>query len=121
MEKILLADDDEVVRIVLKVMFEKRGFEVIVAEDGMAAIAAAESEMPDLIVLDMNMPVMTGWVAAREIKKEGASTAAIPIIALTAHKTAEDHAEAHKAGCDAFVEKPIVPERLFEVVNRVLS
>ncbi len=121
MSRVLLADDDEVVRDVLKFMFEKRGFKVTLAEDGKAAIAEAENEMPDLIVLDMNMPVMTGWRAARELKKEGASTATIPIIALTAHKTAEDHAEAHMAGCDAFVGKPIVPERLFEVVDRVLS
>lgn len=121
MKKILLADDNEVVRDVLKFMFEKRGFEVTLAEDGMGAITAAENEMPDLIVLDMNMPVMTGWSATRKLKKDGASTAAIPIIALTAHKTAEDHAEAHEAGCDAFVQKPIMHERLFEIVDRVLG
>ena len=121
MAKVMLVDDDKQILDFLTQHFENRGDEVIQAEDGKAAVSMAASEKPDLIVLDMNMPVKTGWEVARELKAEGAPTSGIPIIALTAHKTADDHDEAHEAGCDAFVEKPIDPERLFETVERILK
>jgi len=121
MRKVLLVDDDIYVRNFLKLMFESCGFSVTAAEDGRIAVIEAEAGMPDLIVLDMNMPVMTGFRTAEELKKKGAATADIPIIAISALTTAEDHTAAHLAGCDAYLEKPIVPERLFEVVERVLS
>lgn len=121
MSKVLIVDDDGPIREFLKILFEGRGHEVISAEDGKEGLAKAESEGPDLIVLDMNMPVMTGWDAARELKKEGAATAQIPIIALTAQKTLDDQIEAHESGCDAFVEKPIDADRLFNAVERVLK
>ncbi len=121
MKKVLLVDDDPLIRDFLKLHFESRDFQVSTAENGKDALAKAESDVPDLIVLDMNMPVMTGWETAKELKKDGAPTAVTPIIALTAHKTHDDHVAAHEAGCDAFVEKPIEPERLFDAVKRVLG
>ena len=121
MRKVLLVDDDPLIRDFLKLHFESRDFQVATAENGQDALSKTESDVPDLIVLDMNMPVMTGWDTAKELKKDGAPTAAIPIIALTAHKTHDDHVAANEAGCDAFVEKPIEPERQFEAVKRVLG
>jgi CheY-like chemotaxis protein len=121
MSKVLLVDDDTLIRKFLKLHFESNGFSVTEAENGREALSMATSEMPDLIIMDMNMPVMTGWDAARELKKPGAVTAGIPIIALTAHKTPEDQNAAHESGCDTFVEKPIDPERLFKAVQRVLG
>ena len=121
MRKVLVVDDDELVRDFLKLHFKNRGYEVATATDGKVAISLAEREKPDLIILDMNMLGMTGWDTAKELKREGAENATIPIIALTAHKTADDHVAAHEAGCDAFVEKPVEPERLFDTVDRALS
>ena len=121
MRKVLVVDDDELVRDFLKLHFKNRGYEVATATDGKVAISLAEREKPDLIILDMNMLGMTGWDTAKELKREGAETATIPIIALTAHKTADDHVAAHEAGCDAFVEKQVEPERLFDTVDRALS
>ncbi len=121
MGKVLVVDDEQTIRAFLKIHFENRGHTVLQVEDGKQALGVAQSESPDLIVSDMNMPVMTGWDAARELKKQGAVTAHIPVIALTAQNTSEDHAEAHEAGCDAFVEKPIDPDRLFDTVGRYLK
>jgi len=121
MTKVLIVDDEELIRGFLKLHFEARGYDVVEAENGEEAVSIAGSEVPDLIVLDMNMPVMTGWDAVKELKSEGAETKSIPIIALTAQKTLNDQIEAHEAGCDTFVEKPIVPEKLFEAVERILS
>ena len=116
MSKVLLVDDDAMIRSFLKLHFEGHEFEVELTEDGKDALSKAAANVPDLIVLDMNMPVMTGWDAAKELKKDGA-----PIIALTAQKTHDDQVAAHEAGCDNFVEKPIDPARLFGVVKRVLG
>ncbi len=120
MSKVLIVDDDGPIRDFLKIHFEGRSHEALIAEDGKKALAKAESEGPDLIVLDVKIPVMTGWEAAREQKKEGAA-AQIPIIALTAQKTLDDQIEARESGCDAFVEKPIDPDRLFDAVERILK
>ena len=121
MTKVLLVDDEELIRSFLRLHFEGRNYEVIEAENGEMAISLAGSEMPDLIVMDMNMPVMTGWDAVNELKKEGSLTATIPIIVLTAQKTLDDQIEAHELGCDAFIEKPMEPERLFKAVDRILK
>ncbi|MBC8338487.1 MAG: response regulator [Rhodospirillales bacterium] len=121
MKKVLLVDDEPLIRQFLKLHFETGGYQVSEAENGRDALDRAASEMPDLIVMDMNMPVMTGWDAAKALKKPGAATAGIPIIALTAQKTTEDQTAAHEAGCDTFVDKPIDAERLFKAVERVLS
>ena len=109
------------IRSFLKLHFEGHECEVELAEDGKDALSKTAANVQDLIVLDMNMPVMTGWDASRELKTPGAATAGIPIIALTAQKTLEDQNAAHESGCDTFVEKPIDPARLLEAVKRVLG
>ena len=116
MSKVLLVDDDAQTRQFLKMQFQDSGYQVSEAANDREALTQAASEMPDLIVMDMNMPVMTGWDAAKELKKDGA-----PIIALTAQKTHDEQVAAHEAGCDTFVEKPIDPARLLEAVKRVLG
>jgi len=121
MKKVLLVDDDELILKFLNVHFESRDFKVDVAENGEKAIIIAQRETPDLILLDMSMPVMPGWVTARELKMRGRTTADILIIAVTA-KTADDNEEAAlKAGCDEFIAKPIDVDVLFEAVDRVLN
>ena len=121
MKKILLVDDDEHIRSFLKIHFESRDFQVIQAENGESAIILANREMPDLILLDMNMPVTPGWVTAHELKQYGVATANIPIIAVTALTAADDEAAARKAGCDDFVSKPIDVEKLFKIVEGILD
>ncbi|NQU62066.1 MAG: response regulator [Rhodospirillales bacterium] len=121
MAKVLVVDDEEIIRGFLRVHFEGAGYDVIEAANGETALTLANDESPDLIVMDMNMPVMTGWDAVKALKQDGLVTAGVPIIALTAHNTPDDHAAAHEAGCDAFVEKPIDPDRLMDAVSRVLG
>ena len=119
--KVMIVDDDESIRKFLKVHFESRDFQVILAINGASALILAQKEKPDLILLDMNMPVMPGWVTARELKKRGLGTANIPVIAVTAQTAADDETAARKAGCDDFVAKPIDVDKLFEIVDRVLD
>ncbi len=121
MRKVLIVDDDESIRDFLKLHFEGRGFQVILAENGESALILAQKEEPDLILLDLNMPVMPGWVTARELKKSGLATANTPIIAVTAQTADGDEAAARKAGCDDFVAKPIDVDKLFEAVDRILD
>ena len=111
-----MIDDDAMIRSFLKPHFEGHEFGVGLAEVGKDALSKAAANVPDLIVLYMNMPVMTSWDAAKELKKDGA-----PIIALTTKKTHDEQVAAHEADCDTFVEKPIDPARLLEAVKRVLG
>lgn len=120
-EKVLLVDDDELILKFLNVHFESRDFKVDVAENGEKAIIIAQRETPDLILLDMSMLVMPGWVTARELKMRGRTTADIPIIAVTAKTADDDEEAARKAGCDEFIAKPIDVDVLFEAVDRVLN
>ena len=119
--KVLLVDDDEFILSFLKIHFESRGFQVILAKNGQSALFWAQRERPDLILLDMGMPVLPGWVTAHELKIRGTVTENIPIIAVTAHTAADDEDAARKAGCDDFVAKPIDADKLFEAVDRVLD
>ena len=121
MRKVLLVDDDEEILSFLKVHFESRDFQVILAKNGESALILAQKEKPDLVLLDMNMPLMPGWVTARELKKHILGTANIPVIAVTALTTADDENAARNAGCDDFVSKPIDVDKLFEAVNRLLD
>ena len=121
MKKVLLVDDDDMILKFLKAHFESRDFRVFLAENGENAIILAQREAPDLILLDMNMPVMPGWVTARELKIRGRATADIPIIVVTAKTSADDEKAARKAGCDEFIAKPIDADKLFEAVDRVLD
>jgi CheY-like chemotaxis protein len=109
--KILLVEDNEMNRDMLSRRLLRRGHLVVTAVDGRAAVDTALAEQPDVVLMDMGLPVMDGWEAARRIKSD-ARTTLIPIIALTAHAMAEDRARALAAGCDDFDTKPVDLERL---------
>ena len=111
MPRILLVEDNEMNRDMLSRRLERRGFEVLCAEDGAAGVDIARTQAPDLILLDMSLPVMDGWTAARTLR-EDSSTQSIPIIALTAHAMAGDREKALAAGCDEYDTKPVDFKRL---------
>ncbi len=106
MKKILLIEDNEMNREMLARRLQKRGFEMLLAEDGLIGVDQARQGKPDLILMDMSLPNLDGWDASRQLKADPA-TAAIPIIALTAHAMAEDREKALAAGCDEFETKPV--------------
>src|SRR5215471_4228009 len=106
MTKILLVEDNETNRDMLSRRLIRRGFEVVMAFDGAQAIEMATSETPDIILMDMSLPVIDGWEATRQVKAAPA-TKAIPVIALTAHAMAGDREKALAAGCDDYDTKPI--------------
>jgi two-component system cell cycle response regulator DivK len=120
MAKILLVEDTEMGRDMLPRRLKRKGFECVRAIDGEEAVKVAHSELPDLILMDMSLPVKAGWVAAKEIK-EAEDTKHIPIIALTAHSPSDDRKLALEAGCDDFDTKPIELPRLLEKIERLLS
>ena len=111
MPKILLVEDNLLNRDMLSRRLERRGFQVVMALDGADGIEKARSERPDLILMDMTLPVVDGWEATRRIKAEP-GLGAIPIIALTAHAMASDEQKAREAGCDDYDTKPIELPRL---------
>ena len=111
MAKLLIVEDNELNRDMLSRRLIRRGYDVVLAVDGAEGLAMAGTEHPDLILLDMSLPVLDGWEVARRIKAAEA-TRSIPIVALTAHAMAGDEARARSAGCDDFDTKPIDIERL---------
>jgi CheY-like chemotaxis protein len=115
MTKILLVEDNELNRDMLSRRLQRRGYEVIVAEDGGAGVSVASAERPDIILMDMSLPVLDGWEAARQLKTD-AATRSIPIIALTAHVLSGDREKALEAGCDDYDVKPIEFERLLQKI-----
>ena len=120
MKKILLVEDNEMNRDMLSRRLERKGYTVVCAVDGQAGVAKAQSEKPDLILMDMSLPVLDGWGATRQIKADPA-TRAIPIIALTAHAMAEDERKAREAGCDDYDTKPVEMERLLGKIQKLLG
>ena len=106
MAKILLVEDNEMNRDMLSRRLQRRGYEVVIAVDGGQGVALAQSEHPDLILMDMSLPVLDGWEATRQIKANS-ETSGIPIIGLTAHAMAGDEAKAMAAGCDDYDTKPV--------------
>jgi two-component system, cell cycle response regulator DivK len=120
MAKILLVEDNEMNRDMLSRRLERRGYQVICAVDGAEGLAKARSEPPDLILMDMSLPVLDGWEATRQLKAD-AATRVIPIIALTAHAMASDEAKARECGCDDFDTKPIELPRLLDKMARLLG
>jgi two-component system, cell cycle response regulator DivK len=106
MTKLLLVEDNEMNRDMLTRRLQKRGYEVLTATDGQEAVLLASKEAPDLILMDMSLPVLDGWQATRAIKR-AAGTRSIPVIALTAHALNEDREQALAAGCDEFETKPV--------------
>ncbi|TAH51784.1 MAG: response regulator [Chloroflexota bacterium] len=119
MPKILLVEDNEMNRDMLSRRLERRGFQVAMAFDGAQGVAMAESELPDLILMDMSLPVIDGWEATRRVKTNDA-TKSIPIIALTAHAMSDDREKAMEAGCDEYDTKPVELERLLTKINALL-
>jgi CheY-like chemotaxis protein len=120
MPKILLVEDNEMNRDMLSRRLARNGFEVVMAVDGGQGVAMAASEKPDLILMDMSLPVIDGWEATRRVKAD-AATRAIPVIALTAHALVEDRAKATAAGCDDFDTKPVELPRLLDKINKLLG
>ena len=120
MPKILLVEDNEMNRDMLSRRLLKKGYEIVMAVDGGEGVAMAASESPDLILMDMSLPVIDGWEATRQIKA-GGTTARIPIIALTAHAMSDDREKAMAAGCDEFDTKPIELPRLLEKMGKLLG
>lgn len=120
MTKILLVEDNEMNRDMLSRRLTRNGFEVVVAVNGQEGVDLARAELPDLILMDMSLPVLDGWEATRRVKADPA-TAKIPVIALTAHAMAQDREEAMAAGCDDFDTKPVELPRLLEKINALLG
>ena|SRR5579863_1216006 len=119
MPKILLVEDNEMNRDMLSRRLVRQGFEVICATDGGQGVNMAREVIPDLILMDMSLPVLDGWEATRQIKGDEA-TRTIPVIALTAHAMADDRGKAMQAGCDDYDTKPIELPRLLEKMRRLL-
>jgi CheY-like chemotaxis protein len=120
MRKILLVEDNEMNRDMLSRRLERRGFQVLIAVDGAQGVAMAQSEAPDLILMDMSLPVLDGWEATRTIKV-APETRNIPIIALTAHAMVGDRDKVIEAGCDDYDTKPIELPRLLEKIEKLIG
>jgi CheY-like chemotaxis protein len=120
MKKILLVEDNEMNRDMLSRRLMRNGYEVLLAVDGEQAVSVATADMPDLILMDMSLPVIDGWEATRRIKAVVA-TAHIPIIALTAHAMAGDREKAIAAGCDDYDTKPIELARLLGKIEALVD
>ena len=118
--KVLVIDDDADIRSLLRVLLEGWGLEVVTAENGVDGIALANDVQPMLILLDLNMPKLTGFETARKIR-DNPKTASIPILAVTAIGQAENRDEAHLAGCNAVVSKPIEATLLYKAVTRLVG
>ncbi len=120
MARILLVEDNEMNRDMLSRRLKKRGHEVQIAIDGQEGVDMARSSPPDLILMDMSLPVKDGWTATTELKADP-DMRSIPIVALTAHAMAGDRDKALEAGCDAYETKPIELPRLLETIQKLLG
>lgn len=118
--RILLVDENDMNRDMLSRRLARRGYEVLIAIDGASALSLASMHAPDVVLMDMSMPVMDGWETTRRMKAD-ASTATIRIIALTAHAMAADRERALAAGCDDFDTKPVDLERLIAKIDAVTA
>ena len=119
MQKILVVEDNEMNRDMVGRRLERRGYEVVVAVDGQEGVDMAQSENPDLILMDLTLPVLNGWEATRQLKQD-TKTNGIPIIALTAHAMASDRESAIEAGCDDYDTKPLEFSRLIGKIHALL-
>ena len=120
MAKILLVEDNELNRDMLSRRLARKGYEVLLAEDGAKGVAVAAAERPDLVLMDMSLPVLDGWEATRRLKGDP-GTRAIPVIALTAHAMSTDREKVAEAGCDDYDTKPIELPRLLAKIERLLG
>jgi CheY-like chemotaxis protein len=120
MPTILIVEDNEMNRDMLSRRLRRRGYEIVIATDGEAGVAAAARHRPDLVLMDMSLPVIDGWEATRRIKADP-TTSTIPIIALTAHAMSGDRERAIAAGCDDYDTKPIELPSLIEKIGRLIG
>ena len=120
MAKVLLVEDNEMNRDMLSRRLIRRGFTVVFAADGQQGVDLARSEKPDIILMDMSLPVMDGWEATRRVKADE-TTRAVPVIGLTAHAMSGDREKAIEAGCDDYDTKPVEFDRLLEKMLRLLD
>ena len=118
--RILLVEDNEMNRDMLSRRLQRRGFEVMIAVDGQSGIEMAQAESPDLILMDMSLPVIDGWEATRALKAMEA-TRHIPVIALTAHAMSTDRDKALESGCDEYDAKPIEFSRLLDKMATLIG
>ncbi len=120
MNKILLVEDNEMNRDMLSRRLEKKGYQIVIAIDGEDGVTKAINELPDLILMDMSLPVIDGWEAAKRVRKNE-STKHIPIIALTAHAMVGDREKAIESGCDDYDVKPIDLPRLLSKIEALMK
>ena len=120
MATILIVEDNEMNRDMLSRRLQRKGYAVLMAVDGAQGVALAQAERPDLILMDMSLPVLDGWEATRQLKA-ASRTAAIPVIALTAHAMSGDRDKAMEAGCDDYDTKPIELPRLLGKIEALLE
>jgi two-component system, cell cycle response regulator DivK len=120
MHTILLVEDNEMNRDMLSRRLERRGYRIVLALDGEAGVEKAAQELPDLVLMDMSLPVLDGWEATRRLKSEPA-TRHIPVIALTAHAMSSDRERAMNAGCDDYDTKPVELPRLLGKIEALLG
>jgi two-component system, cell cycle response regulator DivK len=120
MTRVLLVEDNEMNRDMLSRRLLRRGFEVLIAADGAQGLALAAAEKPDIILMDMSLPVLDGWEATRRLKATP-DTAGIPVIGLTAHAMATDRDKCLEAGCDDYDTKPVELSRLLDKIERLLG
>ena len=120
MAKGLLVEDNEMNRDMLSRRLIRRGFQVVFAMDGQQGVDLARSERPDIILMDMSLPVIDGWEATRRVKADDA-TRSVPVIGLTAHAMAGDREKAIEAGCDDYDTKPVELDRLIGKIERLIG
>jgi two-component system cell cycle response regulator DivK len=120
MAKVLLVEDNEMNRDMLSRRLARRGFEVVLAVDGKQGVDAARREKPDIILMDLSLPVMDGWEATRRVKSDDA-TRGVPVIGLTARAMSGDREKAMEAGCDDYDTKPVELDRLIGKIERLLG
>jgi two-component system, cell cycle response regulator DivK len=120
MHRILLVEDNEMNRDMLSRRLQRRGYRIVLAVDGQGGVETAASELPDLVLMDMSLPVLDGWEATRRLKSEPA-TRHIPVIALTAHAMSSDRERAIEAGCDDYDTKPVELSRLLGKIEALLG
>jgi CheY-like chemotaxis protein len=120
MTKVLLVEDNEMNRDMLSRRLIRRGFQVVFAMDGQQGVDLARSERPDIILMDMSLPVIDGWEATRRVKADDA-TRSVPVIGLTAHAMSGDREKAIEAGCDDYDTKPVELDRLIGKIERLVG
>jgi CheY-like chemotaxis protein len=120
MAKILLVEDNEMNRDMLSRRLERKGYQVLLAVDGQNGIDMAREHAPDVVLMDMSLPVLDGWEATRQLKA-GAETRHLPVIALTAHAMSSDRAKALEAGCDDYDTKPVEMTRLVAKIEAQIA